>query len=80
VILVAKEFNQLPSTVARALARDPDQLDVRAIPLLRYADRHAAMRRANAKELKALASDRHMKLVNQNEAAIVRRELEASAE
>jgi hypothetical protein len=80
VILIAKEFNQLPSTVARALARDPDQLDVRALPLLRYADRHAAFRRANAKELKAMAGDRYMKLVNENEGAFVRREMEAAAE
>lgn len=50
--MVAREWGVLPSQAALDLDDDPEQLALACIPLLRYAQAHAAFKRANKTELK----------------------------
>jgi len=59
--LVAEAFHVLPSVVARDLDRDPEQLSLICIPLLRYAEAKADFDRA--KDEKDLARWKGSKLM-----------------
>ena len=54
----------LPSAVARDLDDDPEQSAILCLSMLRYAEAHAAFRRANKEELKAWRDNHYMDLVN----------------
>lgn len=72
---MAKEFGVLPAVVARDLDRDPEQLSLLCLPLLRYAEAHAAYRRANKTELKAWKNSEMMRQVERIDFAIVEAEM-----
>lgn len=48
---MAQEFHLSPLAVARELRRDPSQLALVCVGMLRYAEAHAVYKRANKKEL-----------------------------
>ena len=72
--VVAREFGVLPSAVARDLDEDPEQLSLLCLSLLRYAEAHAAYRRANKHELKAGRDSPMMRKVEETDAALIQRE------
>lgn len=65
------EFGVLPSQARRAISRDPDKLDLRAIPLVRYAQAHAVYRRNNPAEMKRWRGDPMLARVIDNDTADV---------
>lgn len=68
---MAKEFGVLPSQVRDDLDDDPEMLSLKVLPLLRYAEAHAAYRRANKSELKAWKDSSIMRLVERNDVELV---------
>jgi hypothetical protein len=75
VAKVAKEFGVLPSQAARAMDADPEGIDLIALGLIRYAEAHAAYRRANKEELKAWQGSKVMAIVEENDFAVAREQL-----
>lgn len=55
----------LPHVAARALREDPERLALTCIPLLRFAEAHAAHKRANKTELSTWRGNQMMELVEQ---------------
>jgi hypothetical protein len=72
VAKVAKEFGVLPSQAARAMDADPEGIDLIGLGLLRYAEAHAAYRRADKTELKAWQGSKVMAMVEENDFADAR--------
>lgn len=69
--LVAQEFGALPSAVARELERDPLQLNVACLELLRYGEAKRAFDRAkNDKALEPWKGSPHMNAVKVNTKAL----------
>ncbi len=62
--------------MANELDEDPERVALLCIPLLRYAEAHAAYRRANADELKAWQGSPMMARVQANDIAQIGRETE----
>jgi hypothetical protein len=73
--VIAREFGVLPSAVARDLDDDPEQLSAVCLSMLRYAEAHAAYRRANKDELKGWSGNAVMAMVERNDFAKVEREM-----
>lgn len=70
VALIAKEFHQLPSVVAKDLDEDPERLSAICLQLLKYREAKAVFDRAGndskSDEMKAWASSKMMKAVINN--------------
>lgn len=75
VAVLAREFHTLPSQVARELDRDPEQLALACLPLLRYADA-LSVYRSNDKEAIKRYRGRMMARVEQIDFELAQRSLE----
>lgn len=74
--MVAKEWGVTPHVADRELLDDPERLSLACIPLLRYADAHAAFKRHDPRETKALKGHRMFQMVEAFEFEKVRRQLD----
>lgn len=69
--VIAEAFHVLPSTVARDLDDDPEQISLLCLPLLSYARaKHAFDVAKDQKDLEPWAKSMDMALVRRNKAAL----------